>query len=67
MTNPTTAPDVAPPRPVGRPRMGGYVHRSARIELRTTPDLRAKAQRLADAAGLTLSAWLERCIDTAPE
>jgi predicted HicB family RNase H-like nuclease len=39
----------------------------ARIELRTTPERKAKAERLAAAAGLSLAGWWERAVDKARE
>lgn len=57
--------DTAQSRPRGRPSVPADERRSERIELRTTAALRAKAERLATADGITVSAWLERRIVTA--
>ena len=65
MTQPTTTPEKTPPRGRGRPAMPPGAGRNARIEWRTTQERREKAQRLADAAGVTLAAWLDRRIDSA--
>lgn len=63
----TTPPEKTPPRPRGRPTLRPGVGRNARIEWRTTAERRERAQRMADAAGITLSAWLDRRIDRARE
>jgi len=55
-----------PKRGPGRPAGSGE-GRVARFEWRTTPDRKAKAERLALAAGLTLAAWLDKRIDLARE
>lgn len=61
-----TAP-ITSPRPRGRPALAPDRARTARIEIRTTQARRAKAERLAAAAGLSLSAWWESAIDRARE
>jgi len=65
MTTPTTTPTKTSLRPRGRPTLPPGAGRVARIEWRTTPKRREKAQRLAEAAGLTLAAWLDQRIDNA--
>lgn len=53
------------PEPLrGRPPVEGET-RSARVEWRTTPSRKARAEEAAAAAGLTLSAWLDRTVDAA--
>lgn len=67
MTKSTTAPEITPPRPRGRPRLAIGEGRQTPITWRTTAERRIKALRLATAAGLTLSAWLDKRIDVARE
>ena len=56
------------PEPLrGRPALPDGEGKTARVEWRTTDDQKAKAQRLADAAGMSLSAWLDARIDKARE
>lgn len=52
-------------KPVGRPPLPPGAGRTARVEWRTTDARKARAQLLADAAGLTLSAWLDGLIERA--
>ena len=59
-----TAPDSAPKRR-GRPTLQPGRGKQARIELRTSDELAEKAQRLADAAGVSRNAWIERLIERA--
>ena len=54
-------PKAAPGRPPLPPGEG----KEARASLRTTPERLAKADRLANAAGLSRNAWLEQLIDLA--
>ena len=49
----------------GRPRAEPGEGKEARVEMRTTPERKAKALRLAEAAGLSLTQWWERAIDRA--
>lgn len=56
---------ITPPRPRGRPPAAPDEARSARVEIRTTRARKAKAERLAAAAGLSLAAWWERAVDRA--
>ena len=58
-------PPKTAPRPRGRPEMPPELRRAERMHWRTTPQRKARAQALADAAGLTLSAWLDRLVDRA--
>lgn len=51
-------------RPPGRPKGSGE-GRDARAEWRTTPERKARAQAMADAAGMTLAAWLDSLVDKA--
>jgi hypothetical protein len=37
--------------------------RTARVEIRTTPERKARAERLAEAAGLSIAGWWERKVD----
>ncbi len=48
----------------GRP-VGSGQGRDARVEWRTTPERKARAQEKADAAGMTLAAWLDSLVDRA--
>lgn len=54
---------IAPP--IGRPPLPAGAGRTARVEWRTTDARKVRAQQLADAAGLTLSAWLDGLIERA--
>ena len=49
----------------GRPSLPPGLAKSARIELRTSGELADKAQRLADAAGISRNAWIEALIERA--
>ena len=49
----------------GRPSLPPGLAKSARIELRTSGDLADKAQRMADAAGISRNAWIEALIERA--
>lgn len=49
---------------MGRPPLPDGQGRTARIEWRTTDARKASAQRLAERAGQTLSAWLDALVDT---
>lgn len=49
----------------GRPALPPGDGRSARVEWRTTQARKARAQQLADAAGMTLAAWLDKRVDAA--
>lgn len=60
----TTVPPTTQKRR-GRPPLAHGEGRSARVEWRTTQARKARAQRLADAAGLTLAAWLDQLVDAA--
>lgn len=51
-----------PKRGPGRP-CGSGAGRTARVEWRTTPERKALAEQQAVAAGLSLSAWLDRAVD----
>ncbi len=55
----------AEPKRRGRPPLPEGASKQARVELRTTPERKAKAERLAQRDGLSLSTWLERLIDAA--
>jgi len=56
------------PEPLmGRPPLPEGEGRTARVEWRTTPDRKEKAARLADAAGQSLSAWLDARVDKVRE
>jgi hypothetical protein len=48
-------------KPRGRP-VGTGKGRTARLELSVTPDGKATALRLAEAAGLSVSEWIEQCV-----
>ena len=37
--------------------------RRARVDIRTTPERKARAERLAAAAGLSVAGWWERAVD----
>lgn len=54
---------IAPP--LGRPPLPPGAGRTARVEWRTTPATKTRAQELADAAGLPLSAWLDGLVERA--
>lgn len=56
MTKPATKPER---RPRGRPAGTGQ-GRTARIEWRTTPEIKASAEQQAGAAGMALSHWLDQ-------
>ena len=58
----TTTP---PPKRRGRPPLPTGAGKIAAINWRTTDARKARAQALADAAGLTLSAWLDLRVDKA--
>lgn len=58
------APEKAKP---GRKPLPEGEGKLARIELRTTAERKAKAERLAAAAGLSLAGWWERAVDKARE
>lgn len=49
----------------GRPSLPPGLAKTARIELRTSSELAEKAQRLADAAGVSRNAWIEALIERA--
>jgi hypothetical protein len=55
---------VAQPK-LGRPPLAPGEAKEVRASLRTTPARLAKADRLAEGAGLSRNAWLERLIDLA--
>ena len=57
----TTA-EQAARKKAGRKPLPPGAGKPERIELRTTPELLAKAQRLADAAGVSRNAWIESLI-----
>lgn len=59
--------EVTPPEPPrrGRKPLPNGAGKGERIELRTSAELAAKAQRLADAAGISRNAWIERLIEHA--
>jgi hypothetical protein len=60
--------DGRDPEPlIGRPPLPDGEGKTARVEWRTTDERKAKAQRLAEAAGLSLSAWLDARVDKARE
>jgi hypothetical protein len=57
---------IQPSRPGkrrGRPYLPPGEGKTARVEWRTTPERKARAQRLADRAGVPLSKWLDRQVD----
>lgn len=60
----TAAPERKRP---GRKPLPAGEGKEARIELRTTAERKAKAERLAQAAGLSLAGWWERAVDRARE
>ena len=60
MTNATKKPRGRPPKEPGDGK-------EARVEIRTTPARKAKAERLARALGLSITGWWERAIDRARE
>lgn len=49
----------------GRPPVPPEARKDARVELRVHPDTKAAWQAKADAAGISLSAWIERTLDQA--
>ena len=49
----------------GRPPLPPGEGKEVRASLRTTPERLAKADRLAEAAGMSRNAWLEGLIDKA--
>ena len=52
------------PEPMmGRPPLPHGEGKTARVEWRTHADRKARAQAMADAAGLSLSAWLDSVVD----
>lgn len=51
----------------GRPRLEAGAGKAERIELRTTAELAATADRLAAAAGISRNAWIERAMREAAE
>lgn len=53
------------PKKAGRPALPPGAGKLARVEIRTTPERKAKAERLAADAGLSLTAWWERNVDNA--
>jgi hypothetical protein len=53
------------PKKSGRPALPPGAGKLARIEIRTTPERKAKSARLAQDAGLSLAAWWERHVDKA--
>lgn len=56
------APEKAKP---GRKPLADGEGKTARVQLKTRPDQKAAWQAKADAAGLTLNAWVERALDRA--
>ena len=52
-------------RKPGRPALPPGAGKTARVELRVTPDTKAAWQAKSDAAGLTLQAWIERALGRA--
>ena len=56
------APDSKRP---GRKPLPEGAGKTARVELRVRPDTKAAWQAKADAAGLTLQAWIERALGRA--
>lgn len=52
---------------MGRPPKPPDELRAANFAMRTTLDRRAKLERLATAAGVSLTGWIERQIDLATE
>ncbi len=59
MTQPTTAPEKTAPRPRGRP---AKLESRELMSVYLTPADKAKLQRLADAAGLSMSTWVAQQI-----
>ena len=53
------------PKKAGRPALPPGAGKLARIEIRTTLERKAKAERLAQEAGMSLAAWWERQVDKA--
>lgn len=53
------------PKRRGRPPVPSEQRRDCLVQIRTTPDRKARLQELADAAGLSAAAWIERQIDRA--
>lgn len=51
-------------RPPGRPQ-GTTKGRSARVEWSTTPERKERVRAMADAAGVTVAAWLDALVDRA--
>ena len=49
----------------GRPALPPGAGKTARVELRVTPDTKAAWQAKADAACLTLQTWIERALGRA--
>ena len=58
----SNAPEKAKP---GRKPLAGGLGKTARVELRVQPATKAAWQAKADAAGLTLQAWIERACEAA--
>ena len=58
----TQAPEKAKP---GRKPLADGEGKTARVQLKTRPGQKAAWQAKADAAGLTLNAWVERVLDRA--
>ena len=58
----TAAPERKQP---GRKPLPEGEGKTARVELRVKPDTKAAWQAKADAAGLTLQAWIERALGRA--
>lgn len=59
----TTAEQAAPRR--GRRPVPDDERKSARVELRVHPDTKAAWQAKADAAGISLAAWIEATLNSA--
>lgn len=53
------------PKRRGRKPLPEDQGKTARIELRTTPELRDKADQLAERSGLSRNEWIERQIERA--
>ena len=49
----------------GRPALPPGAGKLARIEIRTTPERKAKAKRLAAESGISIAGWMEQQIDNA--
>jgi len=62
MTDATTPENTATPKRRGRPPLGPGEGKAISILLRTTPELAQRAQQMADAAGMSRNAWIERLI-----